>query len=225
VAKSPWKHPTVFVGAPFSPATTFKKFRAALDNVPLEFIFADTTIRTQQLLERVRRGITRADYSLFDITDWNANVSLELGLAEGLAEDYYVLFKPGRGSKREPPADLRGLQRIDYRTFSGTTPESLEYQLDEKLVRVHAHPRYIYDQLGGEDRNKKFILAMRILAFFRHYKRLRRVDLTKLRRGTYLRDAGVDEIMGLLKARRLIKGKVGGQSWQADRKLYKQIRP
>ena len=40
------------------------------------------------------------------------DVTLEVGLAEGLNQDYYILFRLGRGGKKEPPADLRGVQRL-----------------------------------------------------------------------------------------------------------------
>lgn len=223
MAKAPYKHPTVFVGAPFAPASTFAGLKKALDNVPLEFLFADSSIKTKQLLERVRTGITRADYSLFDITGWNPNVTLELGLAEGLNEDYYVLFKPGKGAQREPPADLRGLQRITYKTLAGMSADSLEYQLDDLLVKKLTHPRYIHDQLAGPDRTKKFMFAMRILAYYRSYRLLRRIDLPGLSSGSYLRKAGIDEVMELLRSRKLITGSLTGRQWRAGRNLYKGI--
>jgi len=32
------------------------------------------------------------DYCIFDISTWNPNVALEIGLAEGLGVDYYILL-------------------------------------------------------------------------------------------------------------------------------------
>ncbi len=223
MAKAPYKHPTVFVGAPFSPAPQFAALKKALEKVPLEFIFADSSIKTEHLLQRVREGITRADYSLFDITGWNANVTLELGLAEGLNERYYVLYKSGKGTQAEPPADLRGIQRISYKVHAGMKQTSLEYQLDDVLVRTLTHPRYIYDHLYSEDRMKKFMFAMRVLAYFRHYKVLRKLDLTHLKSGSYLRAPAVREVMALLKSRALITGRLDGQQWRSGRNLYKGI--
>lgn len=78
MAKAPFKHPSVFVACPYTPVATFQFFRKALERVPLEFHYADSAIRTAHVLERIRQGIVRCDYSLFDITDWNANVTLEL---------------------------------------------------------------------------------------------------------------------------------------------------
>jgi hypothetical protein len=119
MALAPFKHPSVFVGCPHTPKKAFEKPRACLERLPIEFVYADSSIRTQQVMERRRRGISRTDFSLFDITGWNANVTLEVGMAEGLNKDYYILFRPGKGSKSEPPADLKGLQRFQYKKLDG----------------------------------------------------------------------------------------------------------
>jgi len=221
---APFKHPSVFVGCPYTPAERFEKLRAALDRVPIEFIFADSSIKTQHVVERVRRGITRTDYSLFDITGWNANVTLEVGLAEGLNKAYYILFRPGRGKKGEPPADLKGLQRFEYRKLDGLDSHSLTYLINEHLVRKLTHPRNIYDALSGADRDKMFIVAMRILAHFKKTKILRREDLKGITRGTYLRKNSVDEILRLLKNHSLLKGRIDGPKLQAGRDLYRHVK-
>ena len=96
MAKAPYKHSSVFVACPYTPKAQFKAFRKALRTVPLEFHYADSQIKTRHVLDRIRRGIVRTDFSLFDISGWNANVTLELGLAEGLNKDYYILFRPER---------------------------------------------------------------------------------------------------------------------------------
>jgi hypothetical protein len=224
MALAPFKHPSVFVGCPYRPKRAFEKLREALDRLPIEFVYADSSIRTQQVMERIRRGITRTDYSLFDITGWNANVTLEVGMAEGLNKDYYILFRPGQGSKSEPPADLKGVQRFQYTKLEGLATESLTYQLMEHLVRKLTHPRNIFDELSGPDRDKMFFFAMRILAHFKKGKILRREDLKALIRGTWLRQNSVDEILRLLKRRGLLKGRLDGQKWKAGRNLYKHVK-
>jgi hypothetical protein len=60
----------------------------------------------------------RAEFSLFDVTHWNANVTLELGLAIGKRLDYYILWSPTE-KHPNPPADLGGIDRIEYRDFAG----------------------------------------------------------------------------------------------------------
>ena len=223
MAKAPFKHPSVFVACEYSPPSAFKSFRDALQRVPLEFHYADSAIRTAHVLERIRRGIDRCDYSLFDITNWNANVTLELGLAAGLNKDYYILFKPGRGKKSEPPSDIKGLQRIQYATLDGFTDDCLTYQLNLQLVQNLTHPRYVYDELSGANRDRAFILAMRMLAHFKNQKVLRFRDIKPMARGSYLRDDAIDELLQILRRRRLIAGRLDGQKWKAGRNLYKKI--
>ncbi|MBS1844260.1 MAG: hypothetical protein JST53_07565 [Actinobacteria bacterium] len=61
--------------------------------------------------------IKLSGFGIFDITNWNPNVALELGIAIGLGEDYYVLFDP---TKEESviPTDLGGIDRLEYRDFT-----------------------------------------------------------------------------------------------------------
>lgn len=56
-------------------------------------------------------------FNLFDITGWNPNVTLELGIAVGHRQEYYLLFNPGH-DELEVPSDLGGLDRIQYTSYS-----------------------------------------------------------------------------------------------------------
>ena len=221
--KAPYKHPSVFVACPYTPKQRFDALRAALKRVPLEFHFADSAIRTRHVLERVRRGIVQTDFSLFDITDWNANVTLELGLAEGLNKDYYILFRPGRNTKTQPPSDVQGLQRFQYRDFDGFSDECLTYQLNQQLVKKLTHPRWIYDNLSGPKRDKAFVVTMRMLAYFKDHRWLNRKDLDDVAAGSYLRTNALKDLLHLLRSRRLITGRLEGRRWKAGRKLYKGV--
>jgi hypothetical protein len=223
MSRSPYKHPTVFVGCRYSPEAIYEQFKETLRLVPLEFIFADSAIKTHYILERIRSGVTRADFCLFDITDWNPNVTLEVGLSEGVNREYYILFRPGSGKKRNPPSDLHGKQRINYKRLSGFDLECLEYQLNLHMVKPLTHPRNVYDQLTGTDRMKKFILAMRFLAHFKDSKTLSFEEVKKLSQGSYLRDADLRSIVGVLKERKLLTGKVDGGNWHAGRDLFKHV--
>jgi len=189
----------------------------------LEFHYADSAIKTAHVLERIRQGIVRCDYSLFDITDWNANVTLELGLAEGLNESYYILFRRGTGKKTHPPSDIQGLQRLQYKRLDGFTEDCLTYQLNHHLVRKLTHPRHVYDQLAGQSREKAFVLAMRVLAHFKGHNMIHRQDLTPLLRGSYLRKAAVTDVLTILRQRGLLRGKAGGDKWRVGRSLYKGV--
>jgi hypothetical protein len=223
VSHSPYKHPTVFVGCPYTPETTYQQFKETLKLVPLEFIYADSAIKTHYILERIRSGVTRADYCLFDITGWNPNVTLEVGLSEGVNRDYYILFRPGTGKKRNPPSDLHGKQRINYKRLDGFKTDCLEYQLDMHLVKSLTHPRNVYDQLSGSDRIKKFIVAMRLLAHFKESRVLTFEEVKSLSKGSYYRDADLRSVVKILRDRSLLKGKVEGNQWKAGRALFKRV--
>ncbi len=223
MAKAPFKHPTVFVGCPYTPKAQFTALRHALDMVPIEFLYADSSIKSKHVLDRIRAGIVRADYCLFDITGWNPNVTLEVGLAEGLNKPYYVLFKPGRGQKKEPPSDLKGIQRFQYSQLRGFDDECLTQQLNNELVKKLTHPRYVWDKLSGQLREKQFAFAMCVLAHFKKHKVLRRKDLAPMTSGSYLRDDTRDETLEILHGRKLIQGRLDGQDWRAGKSLYRDV--
>jgi len=100
----------------------------------VKFIFADEKITNMYLLEKIKDYIRDSDFSIFDISGWNPNVTLELGMA--LAErdnDWYICFNPDMTDFTEVPSDIRGIDRIEYRAFSEL----------EKKVRSLLEERYI----------------------------------------------------------------------------------
>lgn len=215
-------HPTVFVGCPFTPAKRFAEFRRALDLVPLQFVYASSRVRTKHILERIKGDIGAADFSLFDISGWNPNVALELGLADGLGKRYYILFRPGRRRQADAPADLKGLQRFQYTRLRGCAPECLEWQLDEHLVRSLPHARWLWDELEVTKRPQHFVLAMRVLAHFKSARVVTRPELDALVRGTRLPRAGVERVLELLARRGLIEANRDGSRWNRTVDLYRR---
>jgi hypothetical protein len=97
----------------------------------VKFEFADSRITNTHILDKITTMIQDADFSLFDISDWNPNVTLELGIAKGGDHPWYILIDPSKstGGIFEAPADLRGLDRVQYSTL-----EELETGV-ERLVR------------------------------------------------------------------------------------------
>jgi len=107
--------PTIFVAYPYS----FKKadYRAPFKKVAreygVEFTYADQKITAIHILEKIIEMMEEAEFSLFDITTWNANVALELGVAMGRGLDYYILFNP-ENEEGDVPADLGGIDRLQW---------------------------------------------------------------------------------------------------------------
>ena len=92
----------------------------------VDFVYADEKLTNKQIADKIRRQIKGADFSLFDISGWNANVAFELGMAyEMPGVDWYICFNPDKGGGAEVPSNLRGLDRIQYGGF---------VELQEKLT-------------------------------------------------------------------------------------------
>lgn len=120
--------PKVFVAYPYSiPKSDYRKaFRRVGKQFGVEFTYADAKITNIHILEKIVEMIEEAEFSVFDVTTWNANVALELGIAMGSDQDYYVLFNPhdGRG---DVPSDLGGIDRLQYTSYS---------ELEEEVARL-----------------------------------------------------------------------------------------
>src|SRR5271165_4742312 len=107
---------SVFVACPYTlfPLPDYKKaFEAVAKAYPVTFTFADERITNQQILAKISNYIREHDISLFDITGWNPNVALELGIAVGMNRKYFILLNTYIDN-REAPSDIRGIERIHY---------------------------------------------------------------------------------------------------------------
>ena len=81
MARAPYKLPNVFVGCPYSRPFNFDAFKVALDRIPFRWYYADTRLTTKHLLGVLTSYIKAVDYCVFDISTWNPNAALEIGLA------------------------------------------------------------------------------------------------------------------------------------------------
>lgn len=93
----------------------FNDLRAAFK---VEFVFADEKITNLHILQKIANYIRESRFGIYDISGWNPNVTLELGLAFGLAEKAYIAIDPSKTPVDEVPADLRGLDRIQYGSYA-----------------------------------------------------------------------------------------------------------
>lgn len=202
MARAPFLMPSVFVGCPYARPFDFVSFRNALAKLPIAWYYADTHLKSKYLLSILTTYIKAVDYCLFDLSYWNANVSLELGLAEGLGTDYYILIN--REASKDVPSDIKGIQRIEYSSTQSAEADGLIPSITRYLVRDQTHPRRIRQSLRGENKDKKFYLALAILAHFRDNKRLQREDITRLSRGLYLRREAQNEVITVLEDQKLL---------------------
>jgi len=137
---------TIFVAYPYSiPRDDYRRPFAELAKAfSVKFVFADEEITNKQILDKITGMIRTSRFSLFDITDWNANVSLELGVAVGLQKDYYLLFDPTR-ERREVPSDLGGIDRLQYRSYT-----ELETVLSQLLIQQFGVPSQQRDRAPSD---------------------------------------------------------------------------
>jgi hypothetical protein len=187
MARAAYKLPNVFVGYPYSGPFNFPAFKTALDRIPFRWYYADTGLATRHLLGILTSYISAVDFCIFDISTWNPNVALEIGLAEGLGVDYYILLN--QKLKKNVPADIQGLQRIEYVSVKSLDADGLIPQIVKYLVRERTHPRNIYNVLTGRNRSKQFFFALEVLAYLRDNARLSPNESRHLSPGSYLRDS------------------------------------
>jgi hypothetical protein len=218
MARAPFLLPNVFVGCPYGHPFQFTDFKKTLDRLPFAWNYANTQLKTKHLLSILTTYIKSVDFCLFDLSFWNANVSLELGLAEGLGVDYYILVN-ARQSK-DVPSDLKGLQRIEYNSVTGTEANDLLPNLVTYLVRDQTHPRHIWNRLSSPNRDKKFYFALAVLAHFRDNKRLSYEDRSRLSKGLWLRKEVQEEIIGLLDDLHLLSATGSRLGAKLSKRLY-----
>ena len=218
MARARFLSPSVFVGCPYARPFDFSAFKQTLDRLPLQWYYADTTLRSKHLLSILTTYIKAVDYCIFDLSFWDPNVSLELGLAEGLGTNYYILVN--KNQSKDVPADIKGIQRIEYSTIKSRDVDGLLPSVARYLVKDETHPRRVWDNLNGENKDKKFYLALSILAHFRDNKRLSQERITKLSQGRYLRAEARREVVQVLEDQKLLSAVASKKGAKLGRRLF-----
>ena len=117
------------------PKDDYRKLYLSLEKAfDVKFIFADEKITNLHILQKICNYIRESAFGVYDISGWNPNVTLELGLALGLPEKCFIAINPDKTDITEVPADLRGVDRMEYKSYS-----ELETAL-EKLIAQELPP-------------------------------------------------------------------------------------
>jgi hypothetical protein len=139
---SPTRNPRqVFVAYAYTlyPKADYRKVFTELKKAfNVQFVFADEKITTLHILQKIANYIRASRFGIYDISGWNPNVTLELGLAFGLAEKAYIAIDPSKTKVDEVPADLRGLDRIQYASYT-ELQEGVAKVLAQELPVERAH--------------------------------------------------------------------------------------
>jgi len=101
----------------------------------VEFVFADERISSLHILQKIANYIREAQFSRYDITDWNPNVTLELGLALGMGEKVFIALNPAETDLDDVPSDLKGVDRLQYSSFA-----DLEDELERLISQAMPPP-------------------------------------------------------------------------------------
>jgi hypothetical protein len=111
----------------------------------VEFKFADERITNMHILSKIRDLIRGCSFGIYDISGWNPNVTLELGLAMGMRSESYIVFNPEKSELNDVPADIRGMDRIQYRSYS-ELQQRLASLLSQRMPLPKQHE--IVDQIS-----------------------------------------------------------------------------
>jgi len=98
----------------------------------VDFVFADEKISSLHILQKIANQIKESQFGIYDISGWNPNVTLELGLALGMNERVFVALNPEKTEMNDLPSDLKGIDRLQYNSFSKLQDE-LERLLSQEL--------------------------------------------------------------------------------------------
>jgi len=216
--------PNVFVGHPFAGRFAVTKFRRIFKDLPFKVIYGNTDLQTQHLLSIMKGNITKSDYSIFDLSNWNPNVALELGLAEGLkkqpGKNYYIVLNTRRSS--EVPSDIRGIQRLEYTSYDFKPEVGIGDLLSRYILSKEYWVKRIWKAIPEVGKGaKKRVMALRILAHFREHAKLTTDNLKVIARGTRLRETDREEVVDTLRSLKLIRKIKGAPAYASRRKLFR----
>jgi hypothetical protein len=142
----------VFLGFPFKLGTDYRKhMKGICAKRSLQLHFADDHFAADSIWEDIQNEIDEAWYAVFDLTEYNHNVILELGYALGRGKDVILLlhtppqksgfFKAADNPLKDFPSDLNSIRCIRY-----SSPHDLEAKLlqafDNLLTRKHPDEQF-----------------------------------------------------------------------------------
>jgi hypothetical protein len=216
--------PHVFVGHPFSNRFPVKKFRKIFQELPFYVVYGNTDLQTEHLLTIMKDTITKSDFSIFDVSDWNTNVALELGLAEGLkkkpGKPYYIILNTRRSA--DVPSDIQGIQRLEYTSYDYKSVAGLGDQLINYVLSKEYWIKRLWKAFPDTDKGrKKRLMVLRILAHLRDHEQLTLDNLNTIARGTRLREDDRNEVLEELRALKIIRKIRNSSAFKKARKLFK----
>lgn len=217
--KYPTKLPVVFLACPFD--KDMDKLVSHLNKLPWKIRVASDKITSDHLLKKITSEIKKCDFSIFDISGWNPNVCLELGLARGLDTEYYIINNTSK--RKDAPSDIRGIDRVDYDWDRRKNTLSLYDKLKDGIFKKKFITRSVWEKLHHTtNADKKFELALNILHAFKTSRNPLTVDdLKVLAKGLNLKkQSDFDDVVDCLFELDLFKTNKRSGSIAPVKKLY-----
>jgi hypothetical protein len=123
----------IFLAYPYSPRIALDDYRRVTkeleQELPVRLWYFLDELTTDELMRKVWRAILRANLGVFDISDGNANVALELGLALGIDKSCITFLFSGSPNPLGR-ADLSYSERREY-----TSATTLKQEL-YKVIKI-----------------------------------------------------------------------------------------
>lgn len=202
--KSKEKFPRVFLACPYD--GKMKNLINELNLLPWTIKSANDQIKSDDLLTKIIENIKECDFAIFDITGWNANVCLELGLAKGIGKDYYILNN--NAIRKDVPSDIKGSVRIDYNWNKKKNAASLFGQLKDGVFKEKYLTSKVWKNIQHSSRaDDKFILVIYILSEVKGAKRtISMSEIKRLAKGlNFKKQEDFKEVVDSLTALKIFK--------------------
>ncbi|MDP8225021.1 MAG: phycobilisome rod-core linker polypeptide [Candidatus Lernaella stagnicola] len=128
-------------------------------NFHANFIFADNEHTGEMLLQKIAAQIKASRMALFDVSMWNANVILELGIAMGLDIPTYIFFNPAYTPHQSIPSDIDGIDRkvysnIDELSIAVSAVLERHLAVDDDYIIKNAYIQIKHKKLEDQDMTK-----------------------------------------------------------------------
>jgi hypothetical protein len=124
----------IFVAYPwalYEDRVSYKRaYTSMASALSVEFLFAEQRVSTGTVLGKITEMIQSAAFGIYDVSQWNANVTLEYGLALGLGSKAFIAFNVDKTDPGDVPSDVRGYDRLQYRDL-----DQLRYAVEDLVVQ------------------------------------------------------------------------------------------
>jgi hypothetical protein len=166
-----------------------------LRRFPWNIEAANAEIKNDHLLKKITNDIENSDFAIFDISGWNPNVCLELGLAQGMKKDYYIINN--NSIKKDAISDIKGIERIDYNWKKKNKSAPLYDQIKDGIFKRQFNSAKIWMAIEHKEKSeKKFVLALNILSAFKGQRlKLKKAEIKILGRGLSLRQEDYEDLI------------------------------